>query len=375
MNVRRWWLGPTLVLAVGLLATVAVWLLLARPAPPRETVAASDAVHAVTAAWPDLGSLTFPEELTRVTVVDGEARLLAHVGDPFRTDADAYSAGAGAFALVVDGERVGTLYALDRSEGARSAAARTASVLATAGIALAVAATWGYAALQYRSVVRPFRRLERFATDVARGDLDTPLPMDRANTFGAFSEAFDLMRSELAAAQEREEAAHQNARRLVSELSHDIRTPVSSIAATAEVLGIRSQEEATRASAEVILQKAGQIQALVADLVSANEVAIESLPVNLGEWSARDLEALIRSCDVAGSVRAEPLPECLVTYDPLRMRQVVDNILINAAKYAGGEVELGAAVAEEFLVLRFRDHGPGVPADELDAILGRGVRG
>lgn len=150
---------------------------------------------------------------------------------------------------------------------------------------------------------------------------------------------------------------------------------MASIAAAAEMLGVRTEEDPTRESAEVILAKTGQIQSLVSDLVQANEVAIESLPMTVEERAASELAALIASCDVAGMLRDEPLPECLVAYDPLRMRQVVDNVLVNSAKYAGTEVRLDGALSEEFLVLRFRDSGPGVPAEELDAILGRGVRG
>lgn len=200
MTARHWWIGPLLVLLAGALAVGAVWVLLARPAPPRETVAANDAVHAVAEAWPDVEGLEFADPLSRVTVVDAEGAVLAAEGEPFRGDADAYAAGAGALAVVVDGERVGTVYVLDASEGERQKAARAASWAATAGILGVVTVAWLLAARQYRTVVRPFQRLEEFAADVARGDLATPLPMDRANTFGAFSEAFNLMRSELASA-------------------------------------------------------------------------------------------------------------------------------------------------------------------------------
>ena len=375
MSARRGWLGPLLVLVLGAAAVVAVWVLLSRPAPPRETVAAVDAVRAVEQAWPSVASVALPEALTRVTIVDDGGAVLAARGEPFRGDADAYAAGAGAFAVEVEGVRVGTLYALDRSESLRREAAIAASWAAAAGIGAVVAAAWLLALRQYRTVVQPFRRLETFAADVAQGDLDTPLPMDRTNTFGAFSEAFDLMRTELASSRAREEAANENARKLVAELSHDIRTPVASIAATAEVVTVKTTDPTARDAAEVILGKTAQIESLVADLVQANEVAIESLPVNIEEHSSADLGSLIRSCDAAGSLRTADLPECLVAYDPLRMRQVVDNVLVNAAKYAGTEVDLGGAISEDFLVLRFRDRGPGVLDEELDAILGRRVRG
>ena len=56
----------------------------------------------------------------------------------------------------------------------------------------------------YRNIVRPFDKLKDFAADVASGNLDKPLEMDRGNLFGPFTESFDIMRSELSDAKQKE---------------------------------------------------------------------------------------------------------------------------------------------------------------------------
>ena len=77
----------------------------------------------------------------------------------------------------------------------------------------------------YCSRLTPFRKLRRFARDVAAGNLDIPLEMDSYGSFGAFTESFGLMREELKKARENERAADQSKKELVASLSHDINTP------------------------------------------------------------------------------------------------------------------------------------------------------
>jgi len=86
-----------------------------------------------------------------------------------------------------------------------------------------------------RSVLRPFQKMKDFARRVAGGNLDIPLEMDRHNLFGAFTESFDIMRTELKKARKAEAEANIAKKELVAKLSHDIKTPVASIQAAAEV--------------------------------------------------------------------------------------------------------------------------------------------
>ena len=85
-----------------------------------------------------------------------------------------------------------------------------------------------------KTIIRPFEDLSHFAERVAGGDLDVPLDMDKGHTFGSFTEAFDLMRTELKKSRAAEKAAYDAKKDMVAQLSHDIKTPVASIKSASE---------------------------------------------------------------------------------------------------------------------------------------------
>ena len=93
----------------------------------------------------------------------------------------------------------------------------------------------GYIIYLNRMMIKPFHKLKGFAERIAGGNLDIPLEMDRQNLFGAFTESFDIMRSELKKARIAEAEANASKKELVAKLSHDIKTPVASIKAASEV--------------------------------------------------------------------------------------------------------------------------------------------
>ena len=180
---------------------------------------------------------------------------------------------------------------------------------------------------------------------------------------------------ELARARRREEEAKQSKKDLVAELGHDIRTPVASIAATAELLALTETDAARRSKLETVGDLTGQIEALVADLFQANEEELAVLRVEPEVVASGEVAALLRAADPDGAIRPFDLPGCLVSVDRLRMRQVFDNVVANSRKYAATPVTVASRLEGDFLVVDVRDTGPGVPSGELEAILGKGVRG
>lgn len=115
-----------------------------------------------------------------------------------------------------------------------------------------------YFYLEYR-IVKPFYKLKRFAANVARGELDIPLDIEKNNIFGDFTESFDMMRTELAASKERERLANISKQELTAQLSHDIKTPVASITAISEVMQVTVKDENHREKLSRIIEKANLI--------------------------------------------------------------------------------------------------------------------
>jgi signal transduction histidine kinase len=195
-----------------------------------------------------------------------------------------------------------------------------------------------------RRVLKPFRDLDGFARRVAAGDLEAPLRMGGPEAFGAFTEAFDLMRQELAAAREREREADRAKKELVASLGHDMKTPVASIKAVAEVMAAKNRDPKAAAQLATIGAKADQIDALASDLLEGALQDLELLPVSVREVSSRELAEALRQADYLGWADGIVLPDCLVLADPLRWAQTVGNVIANSYKYGQPPIRLAARI-------------------------------
>lgn len=232
-----------------------------------------------------------------------------------------------------------------------------------------------YLAYLNRRVLQPFRQLKEFSRNVAMGNLDLPLPMDRGHVFGPFTESFDLMRDQLKEARRREAAADREKKELVASLSHDIKTPVTSIKLVSELLLVTQKEEGLREKLTTINQKAEQIDLLISNMLHASLEDLGELEVKTGEESSTLLTEMIKRADYLGRVEMEEIPECLLLMDPLRMEQVLDNIIQNSYKYAGTAIQIHCGLEANALRLELRDFGPGVAEEDLPKLCRKFYRG
>ena len=223
-------------------------------------------------------------------------------------------------------------------------------------------------------ILKPFGKLRDFADEVAHGNLDKPLEMNKGNYFGAFTESFDMMRNELKRSKEREDKLIQSRRDMVAQLSHDIKTPVASIIATSEVLKAKLSDKASD-KLDVIIEKATQLAALSDELNGITKNEIDKLTVDCETVSSDELQEMIKTADYNGLIKDFELPDALVLIDRSRMKQVIDNVISNSYKYAGTEIEINVSISSEFLIVRIKDKGPGVKKEELKNICDKYVRG
>ncbi|MDO5662034.1 MAG: HAMP domain-containing sensor histidine kinase, partial [Brachybacterium sp.] len=356
-------LAPLVALPLVLAALALVALLAPRPSLQAvDVAAANDVVASLAADWPVI-QVDHPGDWT--VVVDGAVR--AHQGAPITGDLEAARRDAHGYDVTVDDEVVARVY-LASDLSARSAAwagterTATAAVLLVAAIAATVWAAWFYA-----RYLRPFRTLESFAASVAAGRLEVPLRMDRAQAFGAFSESFDLMRTELAAARAAQHAAETSKRDLLAQIGHDLRTPASTISAQAELLALHETDAARAQRLQAIIGRATQIGTLLDELSRVSNDDLDALPVRVRPEPSRIITELLHEVDVTGAVGDPQITDALLLVDPVRLAQVLDNIVANAAKYAGTPLEISSGTSADTFHLDIRDHGPGVPADEIDA--------
>ena len=252
---------------------------------------------------------------------------------------------------------------------------QTAIIVLSVAIAVNGALCIGYAVYTQTAVLSPFRKLKGFAQRIAGGNLDIPLEMDRRNLFGAFTESFDIMRSELKKARIAEAKANASKKELVAKLSHDIKTPVASIKAVSEIGLAVTNNGKDQANYAQIISKADQIDTLVTNLFSATLEELQQLTVTPANIDSKQVKTLLENSDYMHRAAVPDVPECLVYADGLRLQQVFDNIFANSYKYAKTEITVTTQKVDNYIVIGIEDYGGGVLTEELPVLKEKFKRG
>lgn len=275
----------------------------------------------------------------------------------------------------VDGVTVGKVIVYNNDALAFQTKNRTVVLVILGILLLQCCICGGYFFYLRRVMIKPFYKMKYFAERIAGGNLDIPLEMDRQNLFGAFTESFDLMRSELKKARIAEARANASKKELVAKLSHDIKTPVASIKAASEVGAALASDEKSKKNYEQIIRKADQINTLITNLFSATLEELQELAVTPSELKSEELRELLENADYLHRAVIPPVPACLLYADKLRLQQVFDNIFINSYKYAGTKINVTVGIEGHYLTVSITDDGGGVSESELPLLKEKFKRG
>jgi two-component system OmpR family sensor kinase len=248
--------------------------------------------------------------------------------------------------------------------------------LVIAGVLLALA---GVAALLVRLGLRPLDRMAEVAGAIAAGDLTRRVsPTSERTEVGRLGLALNRMLGRLERAFAERQESEDRLRRFLADASHELRTPLASIRGYAELLRIGAAgSEAERARAmRRIEQEAARMGVLVEDLLTL--ARLDELPAGVREHV--DVARIAREAVDAALATAPERPIELrtgegetVLGDPHQLRQVLDNLLGNALVHTrpGTSVEVEVRREGESVALEVRDHGPGLPTDDPDALFER----
>ncbi len=277
--------------------------------------------------------------------------------------------------VVIDGAVVGKVIIYNDSAQHLQQQKQKIIVVLSIATVLQCAICVGYTIYVHCSVIRPFRKLKGFALRVASGNLDIPLTMDRQNLFGAFTESFDIMRSELKKARLAEAKANADKKELIAKLSHDVKTPIASIKAVSEVGLALSKTKKDTDNYTQIINKADQINTLITNLFTATLEELQQLTVAPINVESDKVKTLLENADYLQKAEIPDLPECLVFADSLRLQQVFDNIFANSYKYADTEIIVTVQNTTDNMEITVEDFGGGVAPDELPTLKEKYKRG
>ena len=250
---------------------------------------------------------------------------------------------------------------------------RTLQVLALVLAAVAIMVAGGGAALGWyvtRHALYPLTAVADAARTIADGDLDARLDPQAEPDLAELSTSFNHMADELNRRIERD-------RRFAADVSHELRSPLQTLAAAASVIDRRRADLDPKAAAAVglITGEITRFQALVADLLelARSDRPTQREPVDVPQLADR----ICRSRGIAGDVlQVQAGTPSVWRVDRRRVEQALGNLIDNAMRY-GGEVvavRIGCTGAGRCFV-EVDDAGPGVAEQDRAVIFDRFVRG
>ncbi len=254
----------------------------------------------------------------------------------------------------------------DASGGARVGAALVGVLLFVAGVLLV--------GRSVRRMFGPIGVVMEAADRVAGGDYSTRVSARGPGEVRRLGHAFNEMTARL-------QSSDDQRRRLLADVTHELRTPLAVVQGSLEAMvdGVHARDEE---HVSTVLDETRVMARLLFDLqtlstADAGALRLELEPTDLAAVGEEVVSAFAPAASLAGVTLtsvADDLPEADV--DPLRIRQVLDNLVANAVRHtpAGGEVTIRLTRQEGAIEVAVEDSGRGIPADQLDSVFDRYAR-
>ncbi|MDF1594876.1 MAG: HAMP domain-containing sensor histidine kinase [Acidimicrobiia bacterium] len=242
------------------------------------------------------------------------------------------------------------------------------------GFAVAVLAAGVVAAFLARRFIRPISAVREATDRIARGEYDEEIELPQEEELAALAGDVNTLARTLSATESRRT-------RLIGEVTHELRSPITTIRALMEGV-LDGVTEPTSELFVAVADEASRMQRLADDLALLSQAEEGSLPMvleladlrELGAGAAERLRLQFDHQQVA--LEVEPGVALPVSVDPLRIGQVFTNLLGNALIHtpAGGVVAVRSIRESDMAVVEVLDSGSGIQRDELDHIFERFYR-
>lgn len=290
-----------------------------------------------------------------------------------------------------DAKITGTLIvALPLQTVTQTVTATGINVLGTSVIIILIGGVLAYVLVQVS--LRPLRQMEEVAGKISSGDLHERIDLSqvRAGEVLSLASALNFMLSRIEETIVTQQRSEQKVRQFVSDASHELRTPLAAIRGYGELykMGGVPPERVDEVMGR-IESEATRMGLLVEDLLKlarldeGRQIKMEAVDLyRIAAAGALDLSALSPEREISllhldGSpLELDKGEKALVLADRDQLTQVITNLIGNVERYTSAQVpvEILAGIEAGQAILEVRDHGEGVPEDELDEIFGRFYR-
>lgn len=253
------------------------------------------------------------------------------------------------------------------------------AVLVTTGILL----TWWLR----RSIFRPMNELKDAMKKIAEGDLDTELEIREKGEIKDLFDNFELMRKQLKSNEEEKVLVEKTNRELISNISHDLKTPITSIKGYVEGImdGVADSPEKMNKYIRTIYNKANDMDLLINELTVYSQLDAKSIPYRFHQISVTDYfgdctEEVGLDLEQKGihfTYTNEVENGTLIWADPEQLKRVINNIINNSVKYRSKDnasISIHVADLKNMVRVDMTDNGKGISKEDLEKIFERFYR-
>lgn len=173
---------------------------------------------------------------------------------------------------------------------------------------------------------------------------------------------------------ESQEVINKSKDQFIANVSHELRTPLTGIVGFAQLLEESDLEPADLDVVRLIVNQSAELSCMVDDLLTAARADARSLSVQPCTTAIEDeVMEVVRFVEMMGTDVGTDLQEARVTVDPERLRQVLRNLIVNAAKHGGTRIRVQGTTQGSQYVCSVIDDGPGIPAHVEERLFSRFV--
>lgn len=237
-----------------------------------------------------------------------------------------------------------------------------------------------------KSIIKPLKELEHSANEIKNGNLEYKTKVYSKDEIGEVGIAFEDMRQRLKKSLETQILYEKNRKELISNISHDLKTPITSIKGYIEGIkdGVAASPDKMNKYINTIYTKAAHMDQLIDELFLYSKLDLNKLPF---DFQRIDITTYLQDCveelrfdmdkDRVNLNLNAPEKSILVMVDIQKLKRVILNIVENSIKYMKDkklDINIKLNEKEEYVVIEIQDNGKGISEEAIPFIFDRFYR-